>query len=215
MSFIEKHNGAIINVAPFLQDDESCLRESMSIAQNHAQVITIGSTKIVPAGAVIPSNNSSAKGILYEDIDVTSGSKPGSVIVNGTIYEDLLPATVQSAAKNAMTGIRFTTSKAINRPDWFDRNFVALDITSAEGTASGDTAITVSNFTPEETDSYYFAVGDTETPISLGQELPSSGWTEWSGGDITAETGKILTLVAVSAGGYVIAYGSTVVVSKS
>lgn len=96
-----------------------CKRETVQVAANHAAVVTTADGgKYVPAGAVIPANGATAKGILYEDVDVTMGDMPGSLVTEGAVYENRLPATVVSAAKSALTGIKFITSApAITRPD--------------------------------------------------------------------------------------------------
>lgn len=97
--------------------DETCLRETMTIAANHAQAVTReDGRKVVPAGAVIPANGATAKGILFEDIDVTEGAKPGSVVTAGTIYGNRLPATLDEAAASALTGIKVITEPTITRP---------------------------------------------------------------------------------------------------
>ena len=104
----------------FLVNNEECTRLTKTIAANHAQVITRSDgTKYVPAGAVIPANDGTAVGILYEPIDVTSGAMPGSVVVKGEVYTDRLPAAPAAAAVSALTGIKFTaTSPTITRPNF-------------------------------------------------------------------------------------------------
>ena len=70
MSFIQETKGRGFSAGFFLADDD-CLRESMTILANHSQAVTLpDGSKIVPAGAVIPSNDGNAKGILYEDVEV-------------------------------------------------------------------------------------------------------------------------------------------------
>jgi hypothetical protein len=64
--------------------------------------------KIVPAGTVYPANDATAVGILLNDIDVTQGPQPGSVIVEGYIIEARLPVAPEAvAAKPAMKEIKF------------------------------------------------------------------------------------------------------------
>lgn len=63
--------------------------------------------KIVPAGTIYPSNDVGAKGILLNDVDVTEGPQPGALIVEAYILEDRLPVAPDSAAKTAMTEIKF------------------------------------------------------------------------------------------------------------
>ena len=47
-----------------------------------------GKYKIVKAGTPFPSDNSNAVGIVFEDIDVTDGNMPGSVLVAGRVLAD-------------------------------------------------------------------------------------------------------------------------------
>jgi hypothetical protein len=102
----------------FLVDDETCIRQTMTIPANHGQRVTRDNGRVVvPAGAVIPANGATAKGILYEDIDVTEGAKMGSVVTEGTVYGDRLPAAIAEAAATAMTGITvIAASPAVTRP---------------------------------------------------------------------------------------------------
>lgn len=118
MSMIGSSSGRGFQAGYFLVDDEECTRVTYTIAANHAQVITrADGTKIVPAGAVIPANGSTAVGILYEDVDVTDGAAAGSVVTRGQVIEANLPAAPVSAAKTAMTGISFVTAPtAVTRP---------------------------------------------------------------------------------------------------
>lgn len=106
MSFYASSSGAGFLAGYFLVDDEECLRETMTIAANHKQAVTLeNGAKVVPSGAVIPSNDAKAKGILYEDIDVSFGDAPGSVVTKGVVEEGKLPAKINAEAKTAMVGI--------------------------------------------------------------------------------------------------------------
>ena len=102
----------------FLVDDETCVRQSMTIPANHSQRVTRDNGRIVvPAGAVIPANGATAKGILFEDIDVTDGAKMGSVVTEGIVYGNRLPAALAEAAATALTGIKvIAASPTITRP---------------------------------------------------------------------------------------------------
>ncbi len=55
---------------------------------------------------------------MYEDVDVTSGNMPGSVVLRGTVYTDRLPVEIASAAKTALEGkgFRFVTEPTVTRP---------------------------------------------------------------------------------------------------
>lgn len=98
-----------------------CRRETVQVAANHSAVVTTADGgKYVPAGAVIPANGATAKGILYEDVDVTTGDMPGSLVTEGVVYEDRLPEAVASAAKTALEAKGFTfvaTAPVVTRPD--------------------------------------------------------------------------------------------------
>jgi len=102
----------------FLVNDETCVRQSMTIPANHGQRVTRDNGRIVvPAGAVIPANGATAKGILFEDIDVTEGAKMGSVVTEGIVYGDRLPAALAEAAATALTGIKvIAASPDVTRP---------------------------------------------------------------------------------------------------
>ena len=201
----------------FLADDETCLRKTMTIAANHAQVVTRDNgRKVVPAGAVIPSNDGNAVGILFEDIDVTEGARAGSVVTEGTVYEDKLPAAIESAAEAVLTGITvITTSPAVTRPDIAGREFANLGVASAEGSASGKTAITVTGYTKGSTDVYKYKTAASVGVPALAQPLPD-GYSTWDGSaNITATTGHDIVMAVVTAGGTVLAAGKATVTSKA
>lgn len=192
-----------------------CRRETVQVAANHAAVVTTADGgKYVPAGAVIPANGATAKGILYEDVDVTTGDMPGSLVTEGIVYEDRLPASVVSAAKNVLTGITFIeAAPAITRPDFGPGELKEITVESAAGTASGDTALTLT-YTPGTGESYVYKVGTTAPEIGYGA-VPDYSWTAWDGtSDITAQTGKKITVASVGAGGRVVAAGSATVTAK-
>lgn len=215
MSFIQSKENIGYKPGYFLAHAE-CDRETATVAQNHAQVVTMADgSKYVPAGAVIPANGATAKGILYEDVDVTTGAMPGSIVTKGAVYEDRLPAAVESAAKNVLTGIKFiANAPVITRPDFTIDELTALTIVSAAGTAAGDTALTVSGYTLKSGEGWKYKVGDTAATVIPG-EVIGSGWTVWDGeDDITAATSKKLALVAVNTAGQAIAYGSATVTAK-
>ena len=216
MSFISKSSGKGWEAGYFLVNNEDCTRLTHQIAANHAQVVTnADGTKVVPAGAIIPSNDSNAVGILYEAIDVTNGDMPGSVVTEGIVYTDRLPAAPESAAVSAMTGIKYVaTSPAVNRPNFEVKLLAALTVQSAAGTASGDTAITVSGYSKGTTDLYKYKVADAAQTVLAGDNL--SGWTTWNGSaDITAATGKKITVAVTDANGYALAAGSATVTANT
>lgn len=99
MAFIgAKKNGTTYAPGYFLAyNDENVVRETREFAQNSALVKTTDEGgKYVPAGTAYPSNDGNAIGIAYEDVDVTVGNIPGSVVTKGIVYEDKLAITGES-----------------------------------------------------------------------------------------------------------------------
>lgn len=93
MSFtMDNTNSRVYAPGWFLADNENCERKTRQIAQASATTAPNG-TKFVPMGTIYPSNDAYATGIVYEDVDVTSGDMPGSVVTKGVIYEDRLAFT--------------------------------------------------------------------------------------------------------------------------
>jgi len=123
MSFIASKTDSTVYAPGWFLAHEECERKTRQINQDHAQVVT-GSdgSKHVPMGAFYPANNSSTvEGIVYEDVDVTTGNMPGSVVLSGTVYLDRLPAAPASGVQAALEakGFKFVaTSPAVTRPDW-------------------------------------------------------------------------------------------------
>ena len=86
---------------------EECVRKTKEIPAALATTASNG-TKYVKMGTPFPSNNSSCIGIIYEDVDVTTGDMPGSVVLKGDIIEDRLPVDLDSDAKSALVALGFT-----------------------------------------------------------------------------------------------------------
>lgn len=217
MSFIASSTGTTFNAGHFLIDDELSLRESATIAANHAQKVTRNGRIIVPAGAVIPANGATAVGILYEDIDVTDGAAHGSIVTKGKIYEDRLPATPVSDAKTALKGLAFVTSPSVYRPAIFEQNgLVALTVTAADSATASSTDITVSGYTMQTGDAYLYKTHATAAPtVTLGQQLAAGtdSWASWDGDDpIAATNGHKITIAVINGLGQVVAAGSTTAV---
>lgn len=95
---------------------EDCERETYEISATGAQTTAEGG-KFVAMGTAYPSNDGNAIGIIYEDIDVSTGNMPGSVVTKGTVYEDRLPVALAGAAKTALEalGFVFKQSPAVTR----------------------------------------------------------------------------------------------------
>lgn len=74
---------------------EECERKTRQIPQTGATTASNGG-KYVKMGTIFPANDATAEGIVYEDVDVTTGDMPGSVVLKGVVYEDRLPEAVDT-----------------------------------------------------------------------------------------------------------------------
>lgn len=216
MSFIERNATVGKTYAPgwFLAHEE-CVRETRQIPQ--ANSISANGGKYQKMGSFYPANNSSTvEGILYEDVDVTSGDMPGSVVTKGVVYLNRLPAAPESGVQAALEakGFKFINESDVVRPE-YPSSLISLTVASAAGTASGDTAITVSGYTKASDESYYYKVGDAAATINPGDIVDTTAWTAWDGDDeITAASDKKIAVIVASAFGEAKAYGSATVVSN-
>lgn len=120
MSFISSDKTSKV-YAPgwFLADNEACERKTREISQTGATTASDGS-KYVPMGTIYPANDATAEGIIYEDVDVTNGNMPGSVVLSGVVYTGRLPVAPATAAKTALEGkgFKFVTEPTVTRPNW-------------------------------------------------------------------------------------------------
>lgn len=115
MSFIGSSNGKTYAPGYFLASEE-CERETRKMTTSLA--VASGTTRYVPMGTIYPENGANAEGIVYEDVDVTTGDMPGSVVTKGTVYTSLLPTAPNASAKTALAsvGIKLITFPSVTRP---------------------------------------------------------------------------------------------------
>ncbi len=64
--------------------------------------------KIVPSGTIFPANDATAIGIVFNDVDVTHGDAPGSVLVEGWIIKERLPKPINELAKLPLIKVKPT-----------------------------------------------------------------------------------------------------------
>lgn len=215
MSFIQTDTGKAYAPGFFLAS-EDCTRITTEIAQSGAT--TVGTAKYVKAGTPYPSNDGNAIGIVYEDVDVTSGDMPGSIVTAGIVYKDRLPVTIDDSAVSALTGITFITSAPSRTFNpWLSGDLIPLSVTSAaSATASGKTAVTVSGYTLKTGESLKYKIDSSTAPsVTLGQTT-WTGWTSWNGTDeISSTTGYKITVAVADNAGAAIAAGSADVTVKA
>lgn len=63
--------------------------------------------KIVKAGTILPANDATAKGVLFNDVDVTGGPQPGAYLVEAYVIPQRLPVAPSEAAITALKEIKF------------------------------------------------------------------------------------------------------------
>ncbi|AVK60537.1 hypothetical protein C5Z25_01575 [Lactobacillus sp. CBA3605] len=68
--------------------------------------------KIIPAGAIYPTNDAKAEGVTIDEVDVTYGAQPVGVIVEGYLHDSKLPAEPEATAVAALTKITFVDTPA-------------------------------------------------------------------------------------------------------
>lgn len=151
-------------------NDENVVRETREFAQNSALVKTTDEGgKYVPAGTAYPSNDGNAVGIAYEDVDVTVGNMPGSVITKGVVYEDRLAVT--GATYSAVTLKNLVSPKA---QGWYESDGEV----SPTYTLSTDETVNTSKTYYEKDGDEYSAVSDYAAVLNPSKE----GWYESDGG---------------------------------
>ena len=116
MSFIQNNTDSRVYAPGYFLAHEECTRVTRQITASTLGIGGIDGSKYVPMGTVYPSNDANAEGIVYEDVDVTTGDMPGSVVTAGTIYESRLPEPIKPAAKSAMPNIILASVLPVGRP---------------------------------------------------------------------------------------------------
>lgn len=226
MSFISRNNNGSAYAPGWFLAHEECRRETREITQNHGQVVTgSNGAKHVPMGAFYPANDSSTvEGIVYEDVDVTTGNMPGSVVTSGVVYLDRLPAAPESGVQSALEGKGFVFISDSSDPirPAYPTALTTLTVSFAESGTSGKTDPTVSGYTPKTGDSYVYKLGTSTTAATvsvLPGEVLTTGWTAWDGSsDITVaagDDGKYMTIAVINAAKEAVAVGSGAVDRKS
>lgn len=101
----------------FLAIGEPCERLTHQMEQANAEESENGG-KYIPMGTVYPANDETAIGIVYEDVDVSTGDMPGSVVTKGTVYKNRLPVELDTDAQTALEGkgFAFIEEPEVTRP---------------------------------------------------------------------------------------------------
>ena len=169
MSFINLNDQGNVYAPGYFLAHEECVRETREMAQNSTLVQTAtDGAKYIPMGTAYPTNDGNAIGIVYEDVDVTTGNMPGSVVTKGVVIEDRLAIT--GASYDAVTLKDLVSPKA---QGWQERSGSSPDYTYADST---DTTVnTTKTYYLPDTD--HTAVSDYAAVLNP----KTAGWYERSG----------------------------------
>lgn len=170
MSFNQNNTSSKVYAPGYFLAHEECVRETREASQSSALVKTeANGTKYLPMGTAYPSNDGNAIGIVYEDVDVTSGNMPASVVTKGIVIEDRLAVT--GATYSAVTVGDYVSPKD---EGWYE--------------SDGQVSPTYTLSTDTEADSsktYYAKTGDdTYEAVTVGNFVSpvAHGWYESDGG---------------------------------
>lgn len=94
----------IINRPNFLASKVGLRTESITAKADNAQVVTENERKVLKAGTIYPTNNSSAVGIIYQDVDVTDGDTAAPIMVAGHYFKDRLVGTLNADVETTFKG---------------------------------------------------------------------------------------------------------------
>jgi hypothetical protein len=103
-------------ISNFIASAVGLTRESCTVLAAGVTADDAG-RKVVLAGTILPANDATATGILFEDVDVTEGDHEGSLIIAGRVFNDRLPVAVADTALPVLksSGIYFATSDETTR----------------------------------------------------------------------------------------------------
>lgn len=175
MSFISSESKGAFNAGLFLAHEE-CVRETRTMpASGDLVTTTDDGAKYIKMGLAYPSNDGNAIGIVYEDVDVSTGAMPGSVVTKGEVVEDRLAIT--GAQYDAVTLKNLVSPKA---QGWYESDGQV----SPTYTLSTDTTVNTSKTYYSKSGDEYSAVSDYAVVLNPVEE----GWYESDGG-----TGYVLS----------------------
>ena len=75
---------------PWLASERSLRLVSYTAEDDNDQIVTENGRKIIKSGTVYPANGATAVGIVFQDVDVTDGDAPMSLMISGHVWESRL-----------------------------------------------------------------------------------------------------------------------------
>jgi len=126
---------------------------------------------------------------------------------------DIVNQSTVAVASKLFAPYVLNENKIIKIVVGMDPALAEITLAAAVGTASGDTVVTASGYTPGEGESYKYVVGDAPANVALGQEFTGTAFTSGTT-QITAAATKYVTVVSVDANGKAVAAGAVLSVPK-
>ena len=123
--------------------------------------------KTVAAGTVYPSNDASAVGIVFTDVDVTHGDHEGSVMLAGRVLKERLDVRTAAETPLKASGIVFVDAPEVSRG-----YIVTYEKDDGTGTPPVD---------PNEYQDGSYAPVSTDYPLTKARNT-QTGWALSSGG---------------------------------
>src|SRR5699024_8418778 len=164
MSHVRRINGTFR--PNFLESEVGLVLKTYQISASLGTEDEFGN-KIVAAGTVYPSNDGSAVGIVFEDVDVTWGDHEGSVMLAGRVLKDRL--NVQGAAETPLksSGIVFVDAPEVTR---------GYTVTYDQDDGTGTPPVDHNEYSEGS-----YAPVSTEYPLTKASNT-QTGWATSSGG---------------------------------
>lgn len=115
MSFIGK-KGSVNYTPGWFLASEDCTLETRQMSASKG--VEIDGGKVIPMGTIYPANDSTAEGIVYEHVDVSTGDMPGSVVTSGVVIKERAYEAISSEAQTALEakGFKIIVEADIDRP---------------------------------------------------------------------------------------------------
>ena len=86
---------------------DHCVSVAHTFLKDDAAAVNVDGRKVIKAGTIYPTNDASAKGVVWADYDVTNGDVAGALIIHGFVKTAALPAVPTTEAKAALPMIAF------------------------------------------------------------------------------------------------------------
>ena len=87
-----------LNRPNFLASEVGLRTITYTFSSSFANAVTENGRKIIKAGTIYPANDTTAVGIVFQDVDITDGDKSEALMVGGVYLADKLNAVVSTTA---------------------------------------------------------------------------------------------------------------------